>query len=231
VIIGHNAFSQSQETGNYNTVIGDSALSLAAATNYTISIGASSGSTAGVAYCIYLGASAVGLNTTSQNEIVIGYQATGQGNNTVVLGHTTIIGTYLRGTVYHTASSTTRAGLNMPHGSAPSAPNNGDIWTATTGLWARINGTSINYAPLASPSFTGTINSAGTLNIDTISEYTPNHGIGFSKRILTTASTASYAGLNIPHGTAPTNPVNGDMWTTTAGLYIRINGATVGPLN
>lgn len=46
-----------------------------------------------------------------------------------------------------------------------------------------------------------------------------------------TASTATRATLNVPHGTAPTSPVNGDIWTTTAGLYVRINGVTVGPLS
>jgi hypothetical protein len=35
----------------------------------------------------------------------------------------------------------------------------------------------------------------------------------------------------VPHGTAPTSPVDGDVWTTTAGLYVRINGVTVGPLS
>lgn len=45
------------------------------------------------------------------------------------------------------------------------------------------------------------------------------------------ASTTAISSLNIPHGAAPTSPVNGDMWTTTAGLFIRINGATVGPLS
>ncbi len=44
------------------------------------------------------------------------------------------------------------------------------------------------------------------------------------------ACTTANASLNFPHGTAPTSPVNGDMWTTTAGLYARINGSTVGPL-
>jgi hypothetical protein len=44
------------------------------------------------------------------------------------------------------------------------------------------------------------------------------------------ASLAGAAPLNIPHGTAPSSPVNGDAWTTTAGLYVRINGTTVGPL-
>lgn len=44
------------------------------------------------------------------------------------------------------------------------------------------------------------------------------------------AATAGGASLRMPHGSAPTSPVDGDMWTTTAGLFARINGATVGPL-
>lgn len=44
------------------------------------------------------------------------------------------------------------------------------------------------------------------------------------------ASGTGQAPLNVPHGTAPTSPVNGDVWTTSAGFYVRVNGATVGPL-
>ena len=49
--------------------------------------------------------------------------------------------------------------------------------------------------------------------------------------IVTPAATTTISGLNLPHGSAPTAPVNGDAWTTTVGLYVRINGATVGPLS
>ena len=49
--------------------------------------------------------------------------------------------------------------------------------------------------------------------------------------LLTAASVAGGARFRLPHGTAPTSPVDGDCWTTTAGLYVRINGATVGPLS
>ncbi len=49
--------------------------------------------------------------------------------------------------------------------------------------------------------------------------------------LLTTLSATGGACFRLPHGAAPSSPVNGDMWTTTAGLYIRINGATVGPLS
>ena len=52
-----------------------------------------------------------------------------------------------------------------------------------------------------------------------------------AKVLTLAASTAGVTSLNMPHGTAPISPNNGDMWTTTAGLYVRINGSTVGPLS
>jgi hypothetical protein len=44
------------------------------------------------------------------------------------------------------------------------------------------------------------------------------------------AGTTGVASLRIPHGAAPSSPVDGDIWTTTAGIFVRVNGATVGPL-
>lgn len=38
------------------------------------------------------------------------------------------------------------------------------------------------------------------------------------------------APLNVPQGSAPTSPADGDFWTTSSGAFIRIGGATVGPL-
>ena len=49
------------------------------------------------------------------------------------------------------------------------------------------------------------------------------------KLTFATATTAT-ASATVPHGTAPTSPVDGDVWTTTAGLFVRVNGTTVGPL-
>ena len=48
----------------------------------------------------------------------------------------------------------------------------------------------------------------------------------FNGTVIAPAATATKAPLRIPHGTAPTSPTDGDMWTTTAGLFIRINGVT-----
>lgn len=44
------------------------------------------------------------------------------------------------------------------------------------------------------------------------------------------ACVAGAASLNMPHGTAPTSPVDGDVWTTSAGIFVQINGSTIGPL-
>lgn len=49
-------------------------------------------------------------------------------------------------------------------------------------------------------------------------------------KLVTATPNTSVAGLGLPHGSAPTTPTDGDLWTTTAGLFVRINGATVGPL-
>lgn len=48
--------------------------------------------------------------------------------------------------------------------------------------------------------------------------------------LLLPAATTANASINLPHGTAPTSPANGDCWTTTTGLFCRIMGTTVGPM-
>jgi len=49
------------------------------------------------------------------------------------------------------------------------------------------------------------------------------------REVVTTAPTTGASGFNLPHGTAPSSPNNGDVWTTTGGLYGQINGVTQGP--
>lgn len=104
------------------------------------------------------------------------------------------------------ASATGGAPLNIPQGTAPTTPNNGDIWTTSVSVFARINGATLDLN--AAGGFTG-----GTL----------------TSKLNTVASATGGAGLNVPPGVAPTTPTNGDLWTTASGLFARINGATVGP--
>lgn len=46
------------------------------------------------------------------------------------------------------------------------------------------------------------------------------------KLVLGTSATTG-ASATVPHGAAPTTPVNGDIWSTTGGFFFRQNGATV----
>ena len=41
--------------------------------------------------------------------------------------------------------------------------------------------------------------------------------------LITAAAVTGAASLNIPHGTTPSSPNDGDMWSTTAGFFIRVN--------
>lgn len=54
--------------------------------------------------------------------------------------------------------------------------------------------------------------------------------INSSGLLTTRAASAAAAYLNLPQGSAPSAPNNGDVWMTSAGLFYRANGATVGPL-
>lgn len=226
------------------------------------------------------------------------------------------------------ASGTGSAGFRLPPGTAPTSPVNGDIWTTISGLFARINGTTVgpfgagsagtvtntggsltanrlvigvgsnDIAVLGSLGATTTLlhgNASGAPTFSSVSLTadvsgnlpvtnlnsgtsassstfwrgdgswaTPSGSVAGSNTyvqynnsgilgatstfnytsgtdtlavgkltttglILTPASATGGAGFRLPHGSAPTSPTNGDVWTTTTGLFARVNGATVGP--
>ncbi|HNW71905.1 MAG TPA: tail fiber domain-containing protein, partial [Candidatus Paceibacterota bacterium] len=72
------------QTGNFNSALGSSAGSYA-----------TSGNNSASSYSVYLGASTKSLNGGGQNEIVIGYNATGAGSNTAVIGNSSLTSVYL----------------------------------------------------------------------------------------------------------------------------------------
>lgn len=76
---------------------------------------------------------------------------------------------------------------------------------------------------------TGTAVQDSNMVIDDSGNVTGVVGLTTTGTITAPASTTGLAPLNIPQGTAPSAPTNGDIWTTSAGLYARIAGATVGP--
>lgn len=62
-------------------------------------------------------------------------------------------------------------------------------------------------------------------------EFQSDQTIWWYQKMTSPVGTAARAPFRIRHGVAPDNPLDGDIWTTTAGLFVRINGTTVGPLS
>lgn len=79
----------------------------------------------------------------------------------------------------------------------------------------------------------GTQNRSGTgsmvLNTNaTLSGVTLTNGFTVSSGLaLLLAADGTNPSARLPHGTAPAAPTNGDMWTDTNGLKVRINGQTI----
>ena len=102
-VVGQEALRASV-AGSFNSIVGCFAI-LNAEASYVAALGRDAGrfSSAGnlltASESIFIGYNSKSLNTSSTNEIVIGANAVGEGNNTVTIGHTTITSTRLRGAV------------------------------------------------------------------------------------------------------------------------------------
>lgn len=102
---------------------------------------------------------------------------------------------------------------------------------------------SSTYAPIASPTFTGVpaaptaavttnttqIATTAFVNAEISNDAVLKAGSTMTGGLVLPAGTTSLVPLRIPHGAAPTTPTNGDVWTTTIGMYAYINGSTIGP--
>lgn len=135
------------------------------------------------------------------------------------LANSTISGVALGGTLGTLTFGT--------HLAAGSASYNGSAGVTISTDATNANTASTIVARDASGNFTaGTITASltGGASLDL-----PLAGGTLTGKLTTLASAVGGAGLNLPAGAAPTSPVNGDLWTTTAGLFARINGITVGP--
>lgn len=135
----------------------------------------------------------------------------------------------------YTASASGAASINIPHGTAPSSPVNGDVWSTTSGVFAYVSGATVQLGGgTATPGIFTTLSSSGDTTLGDASGdvITINGATTFAARgVIFAAATTAGASLRVPHGTAPTTPTNGDVWTTTTGLFARINGSTVGPFS
>ena len=153
-----------------------------------------------------------GGSTTYQYSIVCedwnGGQSTQSATGQTTTGNATLSGTNYNGIAYSCGSNYRRA----------------DILKFSGGTWQRLAYTYPNSTSTNVVNDTG-----GALTAFTLPTRNTTGDLSVAGELITAASTTSSAGLNVPHGTAPTSPVNGDLWTTVSGLYARINGTTVGP--
>ena len=74
------------------------------------------------------------------------------------------------------------------------------------------------------------LNVSGVSRFNTTGLVISGDSISASGKLSLSSGTTGRATFNIPHGIAPTSPVDGDIWTTTSGMYVRVSGSTVGPL-
>lgn len=128
------------------------------------------------------------------------------------------------------------ASINLPQGVTPTSPANGDLWSTSLGLYVYINGSTVGPLGVSGSGVTAFNTRTGSVTLTSgdvtgALTYTPLNGAGgtMTGELVLPASATGTASFNIPQGTAPTSPVNGDMWSTSLGFYGRIAGATVGP--
>lgn len=144
-----------------------------------------------------------------------------------------LAGGTMTGTLIAATPSSSPAGLRLPHGGTPTSLTNGDIWTTTGGIFARINGGTSNVVlgTLTSSQVVYGGGSGSALASTALFTDGAHLGIGVTyaadAHLVITGSSSGVSSLRITHGSAPSSPVNGDIWTTTSGLFARINGATV----
>lgn len=183
---------------------------------------------------IFIGQNAGLISTSGNTNTIIGDAAginMGNASDNVALGSNALGGVALQG---NTAIGT--SALAATTGQRNSALGHFAGSTITSGTYNVVLG-----AYVAPPSNTA----SGQLNIGNViyavgmyataaSSSTPmtagNVGIGIAASTTATmtlrASTTAISSLNIPSGTAPTSPVNGDIWQATNHVYMRLNGVT-----
>lgn len=117
------------------------------------------------------------------------------------LGALPLAGGTMTGKLTTVASATGAAGFSILPGVAPTSPVNGDIWATTQTLNIQLGGATSGIALL-------------------------NRSNTFSQPQTFPAGTTGGPSINLPPGVAPSVPTNGDIWTTSGGMFARINGVT-----
>lgn len=116
------------------------------------------------------------------------------------------------------------AGLNLPHGTAPSAPANGDVWSTTAGLFARLNGVTQQFAPLNAPVFTGAFKAPtrGAFHASRPADQTGLSAAAYNKVVFNSESFDADSWYD--PATGRFQPAEPGMYLLYCGVYAAANG-------
>jgi len=184
----------------------------------TLDLSTAATSTAATSYWVETGSDGIVRPKTLanvQSEIVT--------TSTVNSAAATTVGIISSGTWNGTVINSTYGGTGVNNGGRTITLNTGNI-TFT----ANAAGSSVTVPQTGTLATTSDLSSYLTTST-AASTYAALVGATFTGTVIAPAATTSISSIRIPHGTEPTAPTNGDIWTTTAGMYARINGVTVGP--
>lgn len=164
----------------------------------------------------YIGTTSIGVNRPSGAQTLTGVSI--DGNAATVTN-----GVYTSSTLY---VGTTSVALNR------SSANISLTGISSVAFPGSSSGTATLQAAAAAGTTTITLpSSTGTLALTSdLSSYAALSGPTLTGTLIAVAPTTSFSSIRLPHGSAPSSPANGDVWTTTSGIYIQINGSTIGPL-
>lgn len=116
------------------------------------------------------------------------------------------------------ASSAARSGLNIPEGTAPSSPNDGDVWVTAAGeFFARLNGATVDLAA----SVGGTVTASGSPLNNEVAVFTSGTNIDSDSTFTwdgTTMFATNVTGTNIG-GIPSANLLNKTATETVSGSY------------
>jgi hypothetical protein len=169
--------------------------------------------------------------------------------STAASTYAALAGAVFTGEVSTPASTTVTAGLSILPGVAPTSPTNGEFWNTGSDLQVRLGGVTETLAEqswvtsqgyLTSSALTPYLTSATAASTyQTLSgmssylttsaastTYAALAGATFTGLVNTLASSTSGPGFRLPHGAAPTTLTDGDVWSTTTGLFMRVSGVT-----
>lgn len=102
----------------------------------------------------------------------------------------------------------------------------GPAWDSVSNLMSGYLLASNNLSELTDTTTARSNLGLGTMATEAASSYAALAGATFTGKLNLPASTTSAAALNLLPGTAPTSPTNGDLWTTTTTVNVRLDGTT-----